>query len=86
MALVALTSGIAAAGSAIHTLVETGWDPGFVNFRLAIMARVLGDFERAKAYADRAANPIIRDVWSQLDRQIELIDNRDSSFTKEDIA
>ena len=43
-------------------LEETGWDPGYVHYRLLHITRVLGDFAEAERHAQVALNPEHRDV------------------------
>ncbi len=66
-------------------LGETGWDPGFVHYRLAQLDRVAGDFADAQRHAVIASRPDMRDVHRSLDRELDLIARKDQSFSKDTI-
>jgi len=66
-------------------LFATGWDPGFVNYRLGIINRIKSEFENAKTFFMTADDPDIRDVDHQKIRyQLELSDKADSSLKEND--
>jgi hypothetical protein len=60
-------------------LESTGWDPGYVQYRLAQLNRIRGDFRTAKQHAECARSLETRDVFEALDKELELIELKDDS-------
>jgi len=54
-------------------LSETGWDPGYVYYRIAKIYSIKGNKEEALRYANKAKDPTIRDVFEPLDQLIESL-------------
>jgi hypothetical protein len=66
-------------------LHETGWDPGFVRYRLATIRRVQGKFSAARLLLKEASGPAQRDVPEQKIRnQLAKVERRDKSLSIED--
>lgn len=66
-------------------LVKTGWDPGYVHFRLTQLYRRKGDFKAAQKHLDIAMDPEVRDVFNHLNQEVKLVKKKDTHFSKENI-
>lgn len=64
-------------------LSETGWDPGYVYYRIAKIYYIKGNDEEALRYANKAKDPFIRDVFGPLDQLIESIEQRKKQLDKD---
>jgi tetratricopeptide (TPR) repeat protein len=69
-----------------ESLDTTGWDPGFVSYRLGAIRRVQGSFEEAEKLLKRANDPKIKDVpTASIERQLIKAQARNSSLGHEDL-
>lgn len=67
-------------------LEKTGWDAGFVKFRLGTIRRVQGRKEEASGLLQQASDPTINDVGQELiEKQQAKNSTGDTSFTSDDI-
>ena len=67
-------------------LIKTGWDPGFVKYRLGIIRRVQKNYAEAGILLNEALNPDIRDVSENTIKiQIGKNQKQDSTLTKDDL-
>jgi hypothetical protein len=62
-------------------LETTGWDKGFVHYRLATIERVRGNFDIARHHLEVAKDPGVRDVWDDLDDEEHLLNQRDTTIS-----
>lgn len=64
-------------------LSETGWDPGYVYYRIAKICYIKGDDDEALRYAKKAKDPSIRDVYKPLDELLDSIKQRKKQSKKD---
>lgn len=63
-------------------LAETGWDPGYVHYRLAEIYYIQGDRTKALEHVEKASDPSVRDVYEPLDELADLIKTQKKSKTR----
>jgi hypothetical protein len=69
-----------------NSLLETGWDPGFVKYRLGTIRRVQGKYPEAIVLLDGAADPSIIDVnLEYIEAQKEKSKKGDNTLSLNDL-